>query len=130
MVQQTHLDLPGRPCSLIFMCIGGRKGVPQWNPGSGAELDAFCTLIHSNLIPVLQVRELQPMEVHDGSRSPAQVHPTLPSLLPEGPDGKAEMHRELLPARGCWPSEADPTPQRPSSRTAPNASPVSSHSLT
>ena len=50
----------------------------------------------------------------------AQVYLVLPGLLPEGPDDKAEMHRELL---------TGPLTQSPSIRTAPDSSPVGSHSL-
>lgn len=75
---------------------------PRWNtsPGSGAE-HTFCTLIPNRLIPVPQMREPRPRGVCARAGLPAQVHLTRSSLLPGGPDGNAEMHRELAPARGC-----------------------------
>lgn len=38
---------------------GKERREPRWDtsPRAGAELDAFCTLIHNDLIPVLEVRE-------------------------------------------------------------------------
>lgn len=76
------------------MCGEERKGVNHTSPGTGAELRAFCTLIHNNLSPIPSARERGPAEACDTARFSAQVHPTLPSLLPAGPK------LTLVPARG------------------------------